>query len=46
MVDTKMVKKSCKLCLALAIGIIAGVVLTKALDSKTENEKEDCGCSR
>jgi hypothetical protein len=44
MVDTKMVKKSCKLCLALAIGIIAGVVLTKALDSG--KDKEDCGCSR
>jgi hypothetical protein len=44
MVDTKMVKKSCKLCLALAIGIIAGVVLTKVLDS--DKDKEDCGCSR
>jgi hypothetical protein len=46
MVNTKMVKKSCKLCLALAIGIIAGVALTKALDSGKGKDKEDCGCSR
>lgn len=45
MIDTK---KSCKLCLALAIGIIAGVLLTKLLDSKEKDkdkDKEDCGCS-
>jgi hypothetical protein len=45
MVDKKTVEKSCKICLALAIGIIAGVLLTKALDSKKDNEKEDCGCA-
>ena len=45
MVDKKIVKKSCKICLALAVGIIAGVLLTKALDSNKDNEKEDCGCN-
>ena len=44
MIDPKMIKKSCKICLALTIGIIAGVILTKALESKKENEK-DCGCA-
>jgi len=48
MIDNKMVKKSCKLCIALAIGIIAGVLLTKALDSinSDKEDKEDCECSR
>ena len=45
MLDSKTIKKSCKICLALTIGIITGVILTKALGSKKENEKEDCGCA-
>jgi len=44
--DSKLIKKSCKVCLALIIGLIAGIAVTKMLDSKKEDKQEDCGCSR
>lgn len=47
--DKKLVKKSCKICVALLIGIIIGYALTKLV---VDNKKEEvngvqpsCGCS-
>ena len=43
--DRKTIKKSCKLCLALIVGISLGFVISKMLeDKKKENETGDCQC--
>ena len=45
--DKKLVKKSCKICAALLIGIIIGYSLTKLIekDNKEDNVQASCGCS-
>ena len=45
--DKKLVKKSCKVCVALLIGVIVGYGLTKLLekDNKGEVKEPSCGCS-
>jgi hypothetical protein len=45
--DKKLVKKSCKICSALLIGVIVGYGLTKLLekDKKEEHNQPSCGCS-
>ncbi len=51
MVNNKqIVKKSCKLCTALLIGVIAAYAVSKLLDKEKEKEKVNgvqpsCGCS-
>ena len=42
--DRKTIKKSCKLCLALIVGISAGFAISKMLEKKTVEDKEDCQC--
>ena len=41
--DRKTIKKSCKLCLALIVGISLGFVISKMLEKKS-TETEDCQC--
>lgn len=51
--DKKLVKKSCKVCVALLIGVIVGYGLTKLLEKDNKGDKEEevkgvqpsCGCS-
>ena len=49
--DKKLVKKSCKICVALLIGVIVGYGLTKLLERDNKEEEEvkgvqpSCGCS-
>ena len=45
--DKKLVKKSCKVCSALLIGVILGYGLSKLLEGDTEKEdtQSSCGCS-
>ena len=47
--DKKLVKKSCKICSALLIGVIIGYGLTKLLEKDKKDEVKDvqpsCGCS-
>lgn len=45
--DKKLVKKSCKICSALLIGVIIGYGLTKLLENngKEEDNQSSCGCS-
>ena len=49
MVNKQIVKKTCKLCTALLIGVIVGYGITKLLDKEKEKEKVNgvqpsCGC--
>ena len=49
MVNKQIVKKTCKLCTALLIGVIVGYGITKLLDTEKEKEKvigvqPSCGC--
>lgn len=41
--DRKTINKSCKLCLALIIGISIGFLITKMLETNSQKEK-DCEC--
>lgn len=48
--DKKLVKKSCKICSALLIGVIVGYGLTKLLEKDNKQEEikgvqPSCGCS-
>ena len=47
--DKKLVKKSCKVCVALLIGVIVGYGLTKLLEKekkeKVKGVQPSCGCS-
>lgn len=48
--DKKLIKKSCKICSALLIGVIIGYGITKLLEKEDKrNEVNDvrpsCGCS-
>ena len=43
--DKKTIEKSCKVCVALIIGLIAGIAVTKMLETKKEKQ-EDCECSK
>ena len=51
--DKKLVKKSCKVCSALLIGVIVGYGVSKLLEKDNNRDKEDgvkgvqpsCGCS-
>jgi len=47
MVDQKIVKKSCKVCVALLIGVIVGYGLSKLIekDKDKANGDQSCGCS-
>ena len=46
MLNRKLVGKSCKICVALLIGIIAAYGVSKLLEKeKGKDKEEDCGCS-
>ena len=42
--DRKTIKKSCKLCLALIVGISLGFAISKMIENKNPQKEEDCQC--